>query len=198
MHRREEAIRGWRGWLREDPFVHPYKWLRPELVPPAPLLQCDPALSPGGSGVLAEILRIDEEFQKAWFPYFCRSGRRETNLEEFAHEVEGWLPVLPELVLPPLSGSLLADVVHRKKVTAGGLDGWGWREFKVLPVSWFDGLARILTKFEDFGIWLEGLLDAYIAMIPNFDGDATSLGQRPLSVLPVVYLFLGFCQDGSA
>ena len=32
-----------------------------------------------------------------------------------------------------------------------------------------------------------GLLDAYIAMIPKTDGDATSLGQRPLSVLPIVY-----------
>ena len=50
VHRREDAIRGWRGWLREDPFVHPYKWLRPELVPPAPFLQCDPALTPGVLG----------------------------------------------------------------------------------------------------------------------------------------------------
>ena len=25
VHRREEAIRGWRGWLREDPLIHPYK-----------------------------------------------------------------------------------------------------------------------------------------------------------------------------
>ena len=31
------------------------------------------------------------------------------------------------------------------------------------------------------------MLDAYIAIIPKSDGDATSLGQRPLSVLPVVY-----------
>ena len=31
------------------------------------------------------------------------------------------------------------------------------------------------------------MLDAYIAMIPKTDGDATPLGQRPLSVLPVVY-----------
>ena len=31
------------------------------------------------------------------------------------------------------------------------------------------------------------MLDAYIAMIPKADGDATPLGQRPLSVLPVVY-----------
>ena len=40
---------------------------------------------------------------------------------------------------------------------------------------------------EDVGIWPGGLLDAYIAMIPKTDGDATPLGQRPVSVLPVVY-----------
>ena len=101
--------------------------LQVELVPPALFLQCDPALILGGSGVLADPLRIGEEFEKAWFAYFCRSGRRETNLEEFAHEVEGWLPVLLKVVLPRLSGSLLADVVHRKKVTVGGLDGWSLR-----------------------------------------------------------------------
>ena len=58
---------------------------------------------------------------------------------------------------------------------------------KVLPVSWYDELARILTKVEDLGIWPDGLLDAYIAMIPKADGDATPLSQRPLSVLPIVY-----------
>ena len=48
----------------------------------------------GVLGFWADPVRIDEEFRKAWLPYFCRSGQRETNLEEFAHEVEGWLPVL--------------------------------------------------------------------------------------------------------
>ena len=71
--------------------------------------------------------------------------------------------------------------------TPSSLDGWGWRELKVLPVSWFDELARILTKVEDVGVWPDGLLDAHIAMIPKSDGDATPLGQRPLCVLPVVY-----------
>ena len=56
--------------------VHPYKWLRPDLVPPAPFLQCDPLVTPGGSGFLADPGRIDEEFRKAWLPYFCRSGLR--------------------------------------------------------------------------------------------------------------------------
>ena len=167
VHRMDEAIRGWRNWSREDPLVHPCKWLRPDLMPPAPFLQCEPHLTHGGSGVLADPARIDEEFRKAWLPYFCRSGQREASLEEFNEEVEGWLPVLPEVALPRLTGQMLADVVQRKGATAGGLDGWGWRELKVLPVAWFDELARILAKVEGVGVWPDGLLDAYIAMIPR-------------------------------
>ena len=148
---------------------------------------CEPRLTPNGSGVLSDPNQIDAEFRKAWLPYLCRSGQRETSLDEFGFEVDGWLPLLPEVHLPRLTGQMLADVVHRKSVSAGGLDGWGWRELKVLPVSWFDELARILTLVEDTGVWPDGLLDAYIAMIPKTDGDATPLGQRPLSVLPIVY-----------
>ena len=185
--RRDEGVRGWRKWVREDSFVHPCRWLRPDLVPPAPFLQCKPCLTPGGSGVLSDPNQIDAEFRKAWLPHFCRSGQRETSLDEFGFEVDGWLPILPEVHLPRLTGQMLADVVLHKGVSAGSLDGWGWRELKALPVSWFDELARILTKVEDLGVWPDGLLDAYIAMIPKTDGDATPLGQRPLSVLPVVY-----------
>ena len=187
VHRRDAAIQGWRNWVREDPLVHPYRWLRPDLVPPAPFLQCEPHLTPDGSGVLADPNQIDAEFRKAWLPYFCRSGQRETSLDEFGFEVIRWLPILPEVHLPRLTGQMIADVVLRKGVSAGSLDGWGWREMKALPVSWFDQLARVLTKVEDLGVWPDGLLDAYIAMNPKTDGDATPLGQRPLCVLPVVY-----------
>ena len=138
-------------------------------------------------GVLADPARIDEEVRKAWLPHFCRSGQRKASLEEFDEEVEGWLPLLPEVSLPRLTGQVLADVVQRKGATAGSLDGWGWRELKVLPVAWFDGLASVLSRVEEIGVWRDGLLDAYIAMIPKSDGDATTLGQRPLCVLPVVY-----------
>ena len=42
-------------------------------------------------------------------------------------------------------------------------------------------LARILVKVEDLGVWPDGLLDAYIAMIPKTDGDATpSWAEAPL------------------
>ena len=166
--------------------VVPYRWLRPDLVPPAPFLQCDPYLTAGGSGVLAGPSRIDDEFRKAWLPYFCHSGQRDSSLEEFDREVDGWLPLLPEVSLPRLTGQVLVDVFQLKGATAGSLDGCGWRELKVLPVSWYDEIARILTKVEDTGVWPDGLLDAYTAMIPT-DGDATPLGQRPLGVLPIVY-----------
>ena len=93
--------------------------------------------------------------------YFSRSGQRETSLEEFTREVEGWLPFLPEVALPRLTGETLADVVRRKGATADSLDGWGWREFKALLVSWFDGLARILSKVEDTGVLARGCSNCY-------------------------------------
>ena len=49
----------WRNWLREDPLVHPYKWLRPDLVLPATFLWCEPHLTHGGSGVLSDPARSD-------------------------------------------------------------------------------------------------------------------------------------------
>ena len=50
VHRRDEATWEGRNWIREDPLVHPYKWLRLDLVRPAPFLQCQPHLTLGGSG----------------------------------------------------------------------------------------------------------------------------------------------------
>ena len=111
--------------MRGGPLVHLYKWLRPDLVPPAPFLQCDPVLTPGGSGVLADPAWIDEEFRKAWVPPFVAQGKKEASLEEFAEEVDGWLPLLLVESLPELAGEMLADDVRRKGATAGGLDGFG-------------------------------------------------------------------------
>ena len=62
--RRDEAIGSWRNWLRENPLVRRERWLRPDLLPPAPFLQSDPGLAPGGSGVVADPARTDEEFRK--------------------------------------------------------------------------------------------------------------------------------------
>ena len=56
---------------------------------------------------------------------FLPFWQRETSLDEFSFEVDGWLPLLPEVHLPRLTGQMLADVVLRKGVAAGSLDGWG-------------------------------------------------------------------------
>ena len=50
--------------------MHPCGWLRPGLVPPAPFLQCEPHLTPGGSGVLADSARIGENSERPGFPNF--------------------------------------------------------------------------------------------------------------------------------
>ena len=95
------------------------------------------------------------------------------------------LPQEPFLDLPRITGRDLQEVARAKKST--GLDGWAWNEVKALPLPWFSGLAILLELVESTGVWPQGLLDAEIAMIPKADGDSTPLGQRPLSVLPVVY-----------
>ena len=109
------------------------------------------------------------------------------DLDAFGAVAEELTPLLDEVQFSFLSGDMLHDAVQEKKPTAGSLDGWGWREFKTLPVAWFDRLASILALVELEGVWPDGLLDAYIAMIPQADGDSTLLGQRPLCVLPIIY-----------
>ena len=82
----------------------------------------------------------------------------------------------------------MQEVARAKKSTAGGLDGWAWNEIKALPLPWFSWSCYFLELVETTGVWPQGLLDSYIATIPKADGDSTPrLGQRLLSVLPVVY-----------
>ena len=170
VHRRDFAIREWRNWVLENPLVHPFRWLRPDLVPPAPFLNSDPKDAVNGSGVLVEPHAIDEHFRKASMPFFCRRAKGSADLDAFEAVAEDLTPLLDEVSLPPLSGDMLYDAVQRKKPTAGSLDNWGWREFEALPVAWLDRLASILTLVEEDGVWPDGMLDAYFAMIPKTDG----------------------------
>ena len=41
-HRQTSRPIAWSNWIREDLASRPYKWLRPEFVPPAPYLVCRP------------------------------------------------------------------------------------------------------------------------------------------------------------
>ena len=72
IHRREHNIKAWRAWVLEDRSSHPYRWLRPDLVPPAPT----PSVRDPESG--SEVFhmdpgQIDRELRRAWMPFFCRT-----------------------------------------------------------------------------------------------------------------------------
>ena len=93
--------------------------------------------------------------------------------QAFLDFVGDHLPQEAILDLPILTGGELYEVAMAKKSTAGGLGGWAWNEIKALSLSWFVGLALVLRQIEGAGKWPQGLLDAYIAMIPKAEGDST-------------------------
>ena len=152
-----------------------------------PFLNCSPEDTVDCPGVLVGSHAVDELFRKAWMPFFCRGGEENADWDAFRAVAEGLTRPLDEVQIPPLSRNMLYDAIQKKKPTAGCLDGWGWRGFKALPVVWCDRLASILTLVEEDGIWLDGLLDAYVAMSPKADGDSTPLEQRPLCALPIAH-----------
>ena len=127
-HRQTSRSIAWSNWIREDLTSRPYKWLRPEFVPPAPYLVCNPQDSPNGSGILVQPALIDAHFRKAWMPYFRREGHPVVSIQAFLDFVGDHLPQEPFLDLPILTGEDLYEAAMDKKSTAGGLDGWAWNE----------------------------------------------------------------------
>ena len=99
-----ESIRSWLNWILEDSLVHPYRWLKPDLVPPFPCLNCDPGITTGGGGVLSDPALIDEKFRKAWLPFFFRADRGVADPSVFDAEVGCWLPTLFGVEFHPLFG----------------------------------------------------------------------------------------------
>ena len=87
-------------------------------------------------------------------PFFCRVDKGTADLDSFRAVAGGLTPFLAEVSLPSVSSDVLRETTP-KKPTAGGLDGCGWREFKALPVAWFDRLASNLTLEEEERVWPE-------------------------------------------
>ena len=166
VSRGDVGVRKWTRWLREDLSSRPYVWLRPDFVPPSPFLVVKDPLSES-SLILVEPHLIDAEFRNAWMPYFCRSGHPVVSAEQFLGFIGHFLPQENFLDLPRITGRDLQEVARAKKSTAGGLDGWTWNEIKALPLPWFSGFAILLELAESTGNWPQGLLDAYIALIPK-------------------------------
>ena len=124
IHRGDFAIRVWRSWVLEDPLVHPHMWLRPDLVLLAPFLNCSPENTIDGFGVLVEPHAIDEQFSKAWMPFFCRGDKEIADLDTCRAVAEGLTPLMVEVQTPPLSRDMLYDDVQKKKQSGRlGLEG---------------------------------------------------------------------------
>ena len=125
--RRDDGIRQWNRWLREDLSSRPYVWLRPDFVSPSPFLVVqDPQTQ--SSRILVEPHLVDAEFRKVWMPFFCRSGHLVVTLGQFLGFIGHLLPQEPYLDLPRITGRDLQEVARAKKSTAGGLDGRSWNE----------------------------------------------------------------------
>ena len=135
---------------------------------------------------------IDAELRKAWMPFFCRSGHPVVTADQFLDFVGHLLPQEPFLDLPRITGRDLQEVARAKKSTAGGLDGWAWNEPEAPPLPWFSGLAILLQLVETTGVWPQGLLDAYTAMIPKADGDSTPLRSTTPQCAPGCVQAVGF------
>ena len=175
VSRRDVGIRKWTGWLWVDLGSRPYAWLRPDCVRPSPFLVVKDSQSQS-SRIFVEPHLIDA-FRNSWMPFFCRSGHPLVTPDQFLDFVGHLLPQEPHRDLPRITGQDLQEVARAEKSTAGSLDGWAWNEIKALPLLWFSGLAILLELVETSGVWPQGLLDAFFAMIPKADGDSTPLGR---------------------
>ena len=59
----------------EDPLVHPYRWLRPDLIPPAPFLQCQLHFTPDGPGFFQIQPGLMRNSERLGFPTFVVVGK---------------------------------------------------------------------------------------------------------------------------
>ena len=66
-------------------------------------------------------------------PFFRREGRDPVT-PAFLEVVGGYLEQAGEIDLPVLTAEDLHATVLAKRSTSGGLDGWGWNEFKAFPL----------------------------------------------------------------
>ena len=123
VHRRDEAIRVWRNWLRVDLLVHPNKWLRTDMV--HPLLFCSVSL------ILLQVVLgfwlilpgLTRNSERPGFPTFAVLGKGIPALRNSTRRSRGGYLCCLRLLLPRLTGQMLADVVQRATATASSLDG---------------------------------------------------------------------------
>ena len=172
--------------MLEDDKVHPYRWLKPDLVAPAPFLLLMVV------GFFLILVVSTSSFVMLGFPSFVVLVVVPLILLfSIGRLVVGSLVQTSSIYLLLLGPDLYYVVQHKRASARFWTVGSG-EISRLFPEAWFDWLAVVLSGVELDGVWPDGLLDASVTMIPKSDGDATLLGQRPLCVLPVVYRIWAF------
>ena len=153
--RRDAGWRTWGRWLHEDLGTRSHQWLRADFVPPSAFLVVEDREAET-CRILVEPHLVGAEFRETCMPYFCRSGHPVVTVSQFLDFVDPYLPQEPVIDLPGITGQDLFDVAGAKKSTAGGLDGWAWKQVKALPLAWCSGLAVLLSMVESTGVGSSG------------------------------------------
>ena len=78
----------------------PLQVAKPDLVPPAPFLQCEPHLTPGGSGVLADPARLMKNSERLGFPPFAALGKGVPALRNSTKRLTGGYRFYRRLLCP--------------------------------------------------------------------------------------------------
>ena len=89
---------------------------------------------------------------------------------------------------PPWTGERVLLVLRSMRENAApGLFGLPLAVWKVMPPTFLDAVAQLLTLVEAEGVWPPEWTEAYVAMIPKASGGTRPRDQRPITVLEVLY-----------
>ena len=186
VSRRDIGINKWVNWLREDLSSRPHAWLRPDFVPPSPF-SLSRILRLGRLGFWLNLNLLMPSFVK--LGCFFSVGRvilLLLRISSWTLLVISCLRSLFWIFRGLLVGTCRRWLVLKSLLLVGWMGGLGMR-LKLFPCLGSLVLLFFWSLVETTGTRPQGLLDAYVALFPKADGDSTPLGQRPLSVLPVVY-----------
>ena len=67
--RKDHSLRAWKQGM--DVISRAREWLRPDLLPLAPMLACATAVSVDVSGYVTTLAQNHKQFRTAWPPFFC-------------------------------------------------------------------------------------------------------------------------------
>ena len=72
VNRRDEGVRKWTNWLREDLCSRPCAWLRPDFVPPSPFLVVKDPQTQSSRILVEPHISWTLSFVRPGYLFFCR------------------------------------------------------------------------------------------------------------------------------